>query len=1229
MLQGFGSRCDRKYLISMRVNRKSTWMNRDGRRMPFNLSVFLFAAAIACFPATILQAQDGEPFMNHFKLENVPGNRITSIAEDLENTMIFSGSTGVITFDSEEWQIHPVPNIPMAVSSDSILPLIYVGGRGFFGYLLKTGTGMYEYHSLAQEGEETGDISRIYQTSRHVIYYGDDLIAIADRNELYNLKRFTPDTSNIFSGILIYRDNAYVNLLGKGIHEIDRGGLTQVESRIDFGGSEILFGIEYGDSNALLGLDNNSLYWFNGNDFSPVNLEDQEYLEESFLEDAAWLEKDVFALSTILGGCLIVDVVTGETINILNYRTGLPDDEIYAIGKDRNHGLWLSHQYGLTRVDVRLPVRSFENYPGLEGNLTAVAMLEGTLYVSTNEGIFYLEEKKDYVEEEVVIKLTTTPVPRREPKPEAEETIRTEPPAADTAVEETELSPRERRKLRREERKAARRMKNKPAESAVPESDTAISEPGTKDESPEPEATADDGITADAGTDATREQEAPDSTDKQKSGVLKSFFQRIGGRPKEDAEPEPEAEELTREEIPGSPVSRTRYIKQKIYSLQSITHEFTRLGDFEEKAKDLVPVGSRVLISTNGGLYEIVGREFRIIRKGWYVESIFPTRYSGRIYVVTDETAYQMVLSEGEWDIARDFSYIGQEIYSVCEEDDSTIWLGCDNRSYRISPLNNAISDVTSFDFHEQYYDPVIIRNIQDTVRFFLSSGIYCYQGDSIIKTSPPGEGSLSRIFLSTRTITWVQSGDRWTSYRNQENYDSKVDSYLNLFEDIADLFLDPDGNVWIVSGSSLLHKINLDKVEAYDPGFELFLKSVFSDERYYMLDQLQFDYSDRSLVFNLSAPFYLKDNSTSYQYFAEGMSEGWSEWSRSGELRFPVLPMGRFTLHVRARNVLNQVTGVSSFQVAIKPPWWLSVPFLVASGIILVLLVLLIVRWRVRKLKRDKAILEEKVKERTLEIQKQKDEISDQKKEIMDSIHYAQRIQKAVLPSDKKVEQNLPEHFILYLPRDIVSGDFYWISAVDNRVIFAAADCTGHGVPGAFMSMLGISFLNEIASKSRRLSAGRILDNLRENVKETLSQEEGGTSDGMDIALCVYDREKMTLQFAGAHNPLYLVRDGELTEFKADYMPIGIHIYEESSFKNHSIKVQPGDCIYLFSDGYADQFGGPEGKKFLTRSMKQMFTEVHSQPMPKQRELINQKLQEWMEGYEQVDDIIVMGVRI
>jgi serine phosphatase RsbU (regulator of sigma subunit) len=303
---------------------------------------------------------------------------------------------------------------------------------------------------------------------------------------------------------------------------------------------------------------------------------------------------------------------------------------------------------------------------------------------------------------------------------------------------------------------------------------------------------------------------------------------------------------------------------------------------------------------------------------------------------------------------------------------------------------------------------------------------------------------------------------------------------------------------------------------------------------------------------------------------------------------------------------------------------------FISVAGIILVLIVIQIIRMRVRKLQHDKQMLEQKVRERTAEIQRQKDEIAEQKREIMDSIYYARRIQKAVLPDDHLENKNMPEHFVLYLPRDIVSGDFYWIAEKEKSTIFAAADCTGHGVPGAFMSMLGMSYLKEIVNKSKRLSSARILDKLRDHVKATLSQStKGGQQDGMDIALCILNKERKSLQYSGAFHPLYLIRNGNLTEYKPDLMPIGIYIRKDKPFKSHNIRTAKGDCYYIFSDGYADQFGGENRKKFLSRSFKKLLLSIHSKTMAEQREILLETLKQWMDGYEQVDDILVIGFRI
>jgi serine phosphatase RsbU (regulator of sigma subunit) len=264
-------------------------------------------------------------------------------------------------------------------------------------------------------------------------------------------------------------------------------------------------------------------------------------------------------------------------------------------------------------------------------------------------------------------------------------------------------------------------------------------------------------------------------------------------------------------------------------------------------------------------------------------------------------------------------------------------------------------------------------------------------------------------------------------------------------------------------------------------------------------------------------------------------------------------------------------------------------------------------------------------------EIKKQRDQIFQQKKEITDSIHYASRIQRAVLPPSKILVDNDLEHFILYKPRDIVSGDFYWMNQKDNKIIIAAADCTGHGVPGAFMSMLGMAFLNEIVSKGDFDNASQILDQLRQYVVKSLHQtgKDEDTKDGMDISLLILNKDNNQVQFSGAFNSLYLIRNGELIEANADRMPIGYHDKMDVHFTNHIIDIQKADTIYIYSDGYADQFGGVNGKKFMSKRFKDLLLSFQKNSMEEQKAILDRTIVEWRGEFDQIDDIMVIGLRV
>jgi len=266
---------------------------------------------------------------------------------------------------------------------------------------------------------------------------------------------------------------------------------------------------------------------------------------------------------------------------------------------------------------------------------------------------------------------------------------------------------------------------------------------------------------------------------------------------------------------------------------------------------------------------------------------------------------------------------------------------------------------------------------------------------------------------------------------------------------------------------------------------------------------------------------------------------------------------------------------------------------------------------------------LDKKVKERT-------SELAQKNRDILDNLKYAQRIQSAILPETSLIYQVLTDSFILYRPKDIVSGDFYTFSQKDGKVIITAGDCTGHGVTGAFLSMIGISLLNQLVNESGITEPAQILNHLNNGIIAALKQKSNEVSDGMDIAICSFDLNKKSLEYAGANRPLYMVRNGEITEIKPDKLAIGgFRLNIEAVFTNHQFKLQEGDLIYIFSDGFADQFGGEHGKKLLSKRLREKLISMREKPMSEQQKLLAQYFDEWKGNFEQVDDVLLIGIRV
>jgi tetratricopeptide (TPR) repeat protein len=270
------------------------------------------------------------------------------------------------------------------------------------------------------------------------------------------------------------------------------------------------------------------------------------------------------------------------------------------------------------------------------------------------------------------------------------------------------------------------------------------------------------------------------------------------------------------------------------------------------------------------------------------------------------------------------------------------------------------------------------------------------------------------------------------------------------------------------------------------------------------------------------------------------------------------------------------------------------------------------------RDKKRDNALLE--IKNHIIE---------EKNKDITDSINYARQIQHAILPFEERINRVLNDYFILFKPKDIVSGDFYWFLEKENYIYMAVVDCTGHGVPGAFMSMIGSSVLGHVVSDKNILQPDLILNEVHKDIRKSLKQQETNNRDGMDIALIAYDKKNNTLEFAGAMLPLYIIQNGELKIVKGDKLPIGgIQTEEDRIFTKHSFDITENTTVYLSSDGYADQFGGEKGKKFMGTRFRELLLTNYTKPLNTQKETLNQAFESWKAAHEQVDDVTVIGIK-
>jgi ligand-binding sensor domain-containing protein/serine phosphatase RsbU (regulator of sigma subunit) len=515
------------------------------------------------------------------------------------------------------------------------------------------------------------------------------------------------------------------------------------------------------------------------------------------------------------------------------------------------------------------------------------------------------------------------------------------------------------------------------------------------------------------------------------------------------------------------------------------------------------------------------------------------------------------------------------------------------------------------------------------------SEGLKALRNDSIILSITQNDGLLSN---NINLLTVGEDGSIYIGTNNGLNRyfpDSKrIFSYTerNGFTGIETMpnavCKSSSGDLWFGTANGATH---LNPFETSNKSLEPLTHIMNMQVNYEtreMTPGLKLNYNEKPVLFDYYSICLTNPDVVKYRVKLDGADENWQPVTDQTRAIYSALAPGKYTFNVIASNSQGIWNSKPvSFHFVILPPFYLTWWFILLSVVTVFVIVVIYIKIREQNLIREKIILEVKVKERTAEVVQKSMEIEEKNRDITSSIRYAERIQRAMLPK----EDTFKETFVLFMPKDIVSGDFYWMYDNGDWQFIAVVDCTGHGVPGAFMSIIGHNSLNKVVREYGLTRPSAIVDQLNnEVIKALMQRHEKAITDGMDLALIAFNKKNFTLEFAGAFNPLYVVRKGEVFLYRGDRYEIGMaSIAERKNFTNQPVDIQPGDMLYMCSDGYADQFGSASGKKYNSANVKKLLSEIWNLPVNEQKERLEKEILAWKGDLEQVDDILFVGTKI
>jgi serine phosphatase RsbU (regulator of sigma subunit)/ligand-binding sensor domain-containing protein len=1146
---------------------------------------FAFILLSCLFSLSFLYAQEiGSPFSRNYHATEFKAHMQNWAAtQDHRGVLYFANKEGVLEYDGGHWNLIKVSRDVRSLDVDTE-GTVFVGAIGDFGYLAPDLTGKLQFTSLLSL-LDTGsrnfeDVWKVYATNEGVYYQSSKWII---RYKKGKIKIWYPQKPNGFHFAYWLRGRLYVRENGVGLLELKDEQLAPAQGGDVFADERIYAMLPYDSQRVLIGTRNLGLFVWNpdNGELQKFATPAHQFLIDNQLYHGIKLRNGNFVFATITGGAVVLNA-TGQVEQTINKQAFLQNESVYYLYNDRQNNLWMALDNGISNIEIESPWLQWNETHGLRGIVYSVMRHNGVLYVGTSQGAFFLENN-NFVQIEGIKGQTwdLLSIPEKQGLYASKLLI-----GNATGIYEVE--------------------KNKARQLF-------------------------------AGSHCLKLYHSKHEPHKIYTGFDNS---------------------LALITLQGSTASFQGKIKDIEGEIRNITE------DDEGNVIINIPFRGLCVISPSEKAAKFSAAEIVYIGedKGFNtVESEVFTLH-GKLYFTKNKKLYHFNETDGKFEenpLLDKYLNIGN-ITHLANDSMGDIWMAL--------ILNSSKKEAIG-----------VLRKQKD--------GNYADDLESF-KRLP--QMSIQEVYPEDNGIVWI--GGSGGLFR----YNTEITGYYNTSYNtlIRKVYVNEDSVIF--NGNYFKHDEDNDS-----------LRIVSLEQPKEM--QFDFGYDFNEITFHFAAPYFTDENQTLYSYYLENFDRTWSVWHNHTTREYTNLSEGNYTFHVKAKNIYGLESKEAMYKFKIHPPWYRTRWAYISYAVTAILLFWITLKTYTQKLQRDKIRLEQLVTERTVELEHQKEEVLSQSADlkilnenmavktaeleiqkaeiekknddIKSSLNYAQRIQTALLPQTAKMRSAFDDFFVMIMPRDIVSGDYYWFADVkknrpeqkakqENEIdvrnmrftpdarefvpfngddytvpigfqvltkytVITAADCTGHGVPGALMSMIGNNLLNEIVFMRSIIEPNEILSALNTGVRTLLKQDESKNKDGMDMALCVIDWHDKILHFSGAKNPLMYVANGEIIEVKADKKSIGGGMGLAKSdmsniFAVTSIPLTSTMEFYMSSDGYEDQFGGTENRKFMRKHLRELLFKIHKLPMAEQEKILKTNIIDWMgTNNHQLDDILVVGFRI